>query len=967
MSLIRRGFCVATCVFAFLLAGFASAAGAQQDALRMLAGAAAVDITPTGFPVIINGSFTEHSADVAHDRLMSRAVVLDDGEMRLAIVVVDSLMIERELLDQVKERAHRETGIPVDRMLISATHTHSAPSCMGCLGSRADPVYTRVLPGLIARSISEANARVVPARIGWTVVADHDHNHCRRWILRPDRIGNDPFGEANVRANMHPGHLSENHIGPSGPADPDLSILAIQHADGRPMAVLGNYAMHYFGTAAVSGDFCGRFGERFAALAGIDAAEGFVGVMSQGTSGDSMWMDYSKPATGITLDQYTEAVARVAVRAYESIEYRDHVPLGMAEAKLSLRRRVADEARLAWARRIDTELGDRLPGTMHEIYAREQVLIHARPEVELKLQAVRIGELGITALPNEVYGITGLKIKAQSPFRPTFNIELANGAEGYIPPVEQHHLGGYTTWAARTAGLEVPAEAKIVETVLGLLESVSGRSRRPMEDPLNDYAKAVLASKPAGMWRLGEMNGATAHDAAGDRHGEYEPGVAFYLPGPDGAGLSAGPRGNRAAHFAGGRVRAKVRSPGDRHTVTFWFWSGMPDDVRDVTGYLYSLGGTEGGSEEWLAIGGTGGAAFGRLVFGVGDGPEKALVGRAEIQPRTWNHIAVVRDGERVNVYLNGAEKPEISGHLPPIAAAGVREVFIGGRRDGVAGLEGKLDEFAIFDRALPLRELTDHFVAARFTPPPATPSSSATRIKPSAPADLESYAVAIAASKPRAWWTLHEADGAQAPDRSGGGNVGVLEEGATITVPGEGALNFTGGRMTCAIDSLGEAYSVELWFWNSLSNDTRPVTGYFFSRGVDGAAGAPGDHLGIGGTHGGAGRLIVFNGNDRGQLLIGRTHLRPRTWNHVLLVREGGKMRAYLNGQTQPDLEGEMDMTWPRAGGRLFIGGRNDHFANFRGIIDQVAVYDRVLTPAEFEEHHRASGAEASGTRKAQ
>jgi hypothetical protein len=59
-------------------------------------------------------------------------------------------------------------------------------------------------------------------------------------------------------------------------------------------------------------------------------------------------------------------------------------------------------------------------------------------------------------------------------------MELANGAEGYIPPPEQHRLGGYTTWPARTAGLEVEAEPKIVEALLKLLEDVSGKQRRPL-------------------------------------------------------------------------------------------------------------------------------------------------------------------------------------------------------------------------------------------------------------------------------------------------------------------------------------------------------------------------------------------------------------------------------------------------------------------------------------------------------
>ena len=54
-------------------------------------------------------------------------LVLEDGTTRLAIVIVDSCMMPRDLLDEAKGLASRATGIPTSRMLISATHTHSAP------------------------------------------------------------------------------------------------------------------------------------------------------------------------------------------------------------------------------------------------------------------------------------------------------------------------------------------------------------------------------------------------------------------------------------------------------------------------------------------------------------------------------------------------------------------------------------------------------------------------------------------------------------------------------------------------------------------------------------------------------------------------------------------------------------------------------------------------------------------------
>src|SRR5205823_11236813 len=147
-------------------------------------------------------------------------------------------------------------------------------------------------------------------------------------------------------------------------------------------------------------------------------------LMSQGTSGDLMWMDYGQPARKRDRDAYADAVANVAFAAYQKIQYRDWVPLAMRESRLTLRRRTPDDKRLAWARDIIAKMTGPVPRNQQEVYALEQVHLHEHPDAELKLQALRVGELGIAAIPNEVFGLSGLKIKAQSPLRPTFTIEL---------------------------------------------------------------------------------------------------------------------------------------------------------------------------------------------------------------------------------------------------------------------------------------------------------------------------------------------------------------------------------------------------------------------------------------------------------------------------------------------------------------------------------------------------------------
>jgi hypothetical protein len=175
----------------------------QNGQLRV--GAFAMDITPTHYPVIVNGMFEERTADRVVDPLFARAFVLDDGATRTAIVVVDSCMLPRELLEAAKTEGAKRSGIPVDHMLISATHTHSAPSLMGSLGSRADPEYPAFLIPQIARAIQNANDRLQPAQIGFAKFRAPKYTYCRRYIRRPDRILKDPFDEPTVRANMHPG------------------------------------------------------------------------------------------------------------------------------------------------------------------------------------------------------------------------------------------------------------------------------------------------------------------------------------------------------------------------------------------------------------------------------------------------------------------------------------------------------------------------------------------------------------------------------------------------------------------------------------------------------------------------------------------------------------------------------------------------------------------------------------------
>ena len=136
------------------------------------AGAARVDATPQHLPVVVNGSMIERLVEEVNDPLHVRAVVMDDGITKIAIVLVDNCMMPRELLDKAKEMAMEETGISTENILVSATHCHSAPSVIAVLGSGVDSRYVAFLPGQIAKAIAQATANLQPAQIGFAMGRD---------------------------------------------------------------------------------------------------------------------------------------------------------------------------------------------------------------------------------------------------------------------------------------------------------------------------------------------------------------------------------------------------------------------------------------------------------------------------------------------------------------------------------------------------------------------------------------------------------------------------------------------------------------------------------------------------------------------------------------------------------------------------------------------------------------------------
>jgi hypothetical protein len=392
-------------------------------------------------------------------------------------------MIPREVADEAKHLIQQHTGIPPQNVLISATHTHTAPTATPVFQSDPDPAYARFLTTRIADGVRRAAHNRMPAKVGWGVGKQPGHVFNRRWKMKPGTIPPDPFGGTTDQVQMNPPVGSQNLVEPAGPTDPDVWVVSVRTGDDKPLAVLANYALHYVGGNPgdhVSADYYGMFARSMAHGLGADSPgrdPPFVAILSNGASGNINNIDFRNarpPQPPYAQMRFVaDSVAEEVRRVCESIRYHEHVKLGAGAGTLELAVRKPSPADVERANAILAPLAGKPQRSPAEVYARETVLLAQYPQrVELVLQAFRIGDLTVVAAPCEVFVETGLELKEKSPRKPLFLVSLANGYNGYLPTPAHHRLGGYETWRARSSYLEVEAAPKITAKLLQLVESV---------------------------------------------------------------------------------------------------------------------------------------------------------------------------------------------------------------------------------------------------------------------------------------------------------------------------------------------------------------------------------------------------------------------------------------------------------------------------------------------------------------
>ncbi len=387
----------------------------------MLAGVAQIEITPP-VGIALSGYIARRGPALGvHDPLYAKALVLDNGATQVALVTVDVLGLPRTFVATTRTVIAAQSDIPAANVLIACSHTHAGPATLylqGC--GEVDPVYLRALQERIVNVTVQAWANRQPARFG--------------------------IGHGQVTDGVH------NRRNPGAVIDPDLGIVRVDTGDGRPLAVLLNYACHPTCVTGenqlLSAEYCGY------ATARIQQTTDAITLFFTGAIGD---VGPSRRGWDV-LEQIGNAVAEEALRVLPTIAMTQWQTLTSTSCDLALPLQplptiadlaafVAEQQRLlADPARMQQPYQPQIIGAMLNWTAATLTTVTAPAApttVTTELQVIHAGELTLVSAPGELFVELGLAVKAGAPTGHCFLCGFGNDNIGYIPTPHAYPQGGY--------------------------------------------------------------------------------------------------------------------------------------------------------------------------------------------------------------------------------------------------------------------------------------------------------------------------------------------------------------------------------------------------------------------------------------------------------------------------------------------------------------------------------------------
>jgi hypothetical protein len=388
-------------------------AAEQMGALR--AGAAKVDISPTKdmFPLVGGQTYGD-----VHDPLYARALVLDNGVSMVAMISVDTTMLQNG--DELVSALTKELGIPASHLILDATHDHNAPTGGGP-GQAMNPEQARyfaILKNGVVEAAKQAKARLQPARIGYGTGKAYVNTN------RDEKIG----------AGYHMGYS------PEGPSDKTVAVMEVTTLAGQPIAVYANYAVHGVvmfrvhsrdGQVEISGDLPG-----WASNYVEDRLKNnVVALWTPGAAGDQNPLfqgDYNQDAA----DVHDEGAAAWALLDVQSRRLGEEIVRVASHIQNTTDKVIlwggATSVTCPGQRRAEPPKPG-VPNAGYKAPAPSTVKMVDAEAVTIPLTLVMVNDIALAGVSGEVFTEIGEHLKKDSLFDRTIMVTLGPNGVGYIP------------------------------------------------------------------------------------------------------------------------------------------------------------------------------------------------------------------------------------------------------------------------------------------------------------------------------------------------------------------------------------------------------------------------------------------------------------------------------------------------------------------------------------------------------
>lgn len=459
------------------------------DSIRV--GVAEADITPpVGFPMA--GYYHERLAEGTIDPLKAKAIVFRDVHAESAIVVCDLIGIATDLSHAIRKQASEKTGIPASHIVISATHSHTAPDYMKELylnlgGEKQAPLRAQYIDKLIngpVEVIVKAHAAAKPASLQFgSATQTTPVSFNRRSVMRDGSV------------KTWQSHDNPSVIRAAGPIDPEIALLTVRDEAGKTLGILSNFALHLdtVGGMKWSADYPYFIEQTLRRATGSEV----ISIFGTGCCGDINHVnprskdrnktDFIGNSIGESIHKQLNQLKRLeradlvvksqVVRLPLQDSTREEVAQSLKILAAANRGEKVDffEHVTAYKKLILDQFRHREPhaeSEEHITWGLSRSLAGVGETLPVDVTVMTLGrDVAIVCLPGEIFVELGLAIKQASPFRTTMVIELSNSVETIYVPNRAAYVGG--SYEVTNSNLQPGGGEMLVEAALGLLRAAA--------------------------------------------------------------------------------------------------------------------------------------------------------------------------------------------------------------------------------------------------------------------------------------------------------------------------------------------------------------------------------------------------------------------------------------------------------------------------------------------------------------